>query len=123
MKPEFVAWYGQERLPRYRSYPAAPHFSTAIGPDSSRCKVCAGANSVRAIGVTVRDRAETPMPIRFDDLVDEVMSRSPRTIGVFLEYRMRCVGCPIACFHSVDDACREHHVDREAFLEALQACA
>ena len=63
------------------------------------------------------------MPILFDDLVDEVMSRSPQTIRVFLEFRMRCVGCPIACFHSVDDAAREHGVDREAFLKALQACA
>jgi oxygen-independent coproporphyrinogen-3 oxidase len=33
MKPELVAWYGQERLPRYTSYPTAPHFSAAIGPD------------------------------------------------------------------------------------------
>jgi hybrid cluster-associated redox disulfide protein len=36
---------------------------------------------------------------------------------------MRCVGCPIACFHSVDDAAREHGVDREVFLGALRACA
>ena len=65
---------------------------------------------------------ETQRPIGFDDPVDEVMSRSPRTIRVFLEFRMRCVGCPIACFHSVDDAAREHGVDREVFLGALRAC-
>jgi hybrid cluster-associated redox disulfide protein len=63
------------------------------------------------------------MPIRLDDPVDEVMSRSPQTIRVFLEFGMRCVGCPIACFHTVDDACREHGVDREAFLRALCAGA
>jgi oxygen-independent coproporphyrinogen-3 oxidase len=34
MRPEFVAWVGQERLPRYTSYPAAPHLSTAVGPGS-----------------------------------------------------------------------------------------
>ena len=66
---------------------------------------------------------ETRRPIGFDDPVDEVMSRSPRTIGVFLEFGMRCVGCPIGCFHSVDDAAREHGVDRAAFLAALRACA
>jgi hybrid cluster-associated redox disulfide protein len=66
---------------------------------------------------------EEPMPIRPDDLVDDVMSRAPQTIGVFLVFRMRCVGCPIACFHTVDDACREHGVDRGAFVEALSACA
>jgi hybrid cluster-associated redox disulfide protein len=63
------------------------------------------------------------MPIRLDDLVEDVMSRAPDTIGVFLQFRMRCVGCPIACFHTVADACREHGVDRDAFLEALRALA
>ena len=68
-------------------------------------------------------RMETRMPIRFDDLVDDVMRRSPETIRVFLQFRMRCVGCPIACFHTVEDACREHGVDRDAFFRALTACA
>jgi len=63
------------------------------------------------------------MPIRSDDLVDDVMSRAPQTIGVFLAFKMRCVGCPIACFHTIDDACREHGVERAAFLEALSAYA
>ncbi len=34
MRPDLAACYGQERLPRYTSYPTAPHFSTAIGPDT-----------------------------------------------------------------------------------------
>jgi oxygen-independent coproporphyrinogen III oxidase len=33
MRPDLAACYGQERLPRYTSYPTAPHFSPAIGPD------------------------------------------------------------------------------------------
>jgi hybrid cluster-associated redox disulfide protein len=63
------------------------------------------------------------MPFSFDDLVDDVMSRSQQTIRVFLRFRMRCVGCPIACFHTVADACREHGVDCDAFLKALCASA
>ena len=86
-------------------------------------KVCARTNRARAIGVTVASMTEVPKPARCDDLVDDVMSRSPQTIGVFLAFRMRCVGCPIACFHTVDDACREHGVDREAFLRALHISA
>jgi hybrid cluster-associated redox disulfide protein len=62
------------------------------------------------------------MSIGFVDLVDDVMRGSPRTIRVFLDFKMRCVGCPIACFHTVDDACREHGVDRELFLQELRAC-
>jgi hybrid cluster-associated redox disulfide protein len=94
----------------------------SVSAEQLRAEVCAGTKSVRAIGVTVQLGTETRMPIRFDDSVDDVMSRSPETIRVFLEFKMRCVGCPIACFHTVDDACREHGVDRDAFLGALTAC-
>ena len=52
--------------------------------------------------------------------VDDIMRRWPATIRAFLDHRMNCPGCPIACFHSVADACREHHVEAEAFLQALR---
>lgn len=65
---------------------------------------------------------ETAMPFRSDDLVDDIMRSAPHTIRVFLEFRMACVGCPIACFHTVDDACREHGIDRDTFLKALCEC-
>jgi len=61
------------------------------------------------------------MPISFYDLVDEVMRTRPETIHVFFKYRMGCVGCPIATFHTVEDACREHGVDCDASMEALCA--
>lgn len=66
---------------------------------------------------------ETRMPICFEDLVGDVMAVSPATIRVFLDYRMSCVGCAIAGFHSVDDACKEHGIDRDKFLAALDAVA
>ncbi len=34
MRPDLAACYGQERLPRYTSYPTAPHFSARIGPET-----------------------------------------------------------------------------------------
>jgi hybrid cluster-associated redox disulfide protein len=40
---------------------------------------------------------------------------------VFLDFKFMCVGCPIACFHSVEDACREHKAELDAFLQALNA--
>jgi hybrid cluster-associated redox disulfide protein len=52
-------------------------------------------------------------------MVDQVMNRWPTTIRVFLDFGMGCVGCPIAAFHSVDDASREHKVDPASFLAAL----
>ena len=61
------------------------------------------------------------MTIQSHLLVKDVMSRWPAAIRVFLDFRMGCVGCPIAGFHDIDDACREHAVDRERFLAALTA--
>jgi hybrid cluster-associated redox disulfide protein len=55
--------------------------------------------------------------------VDEIMRQWPATIRVFLDYQMRCVGCPIGCFHTVEDACREHGADRIKFLADLRAAA
>ena len=37
MRADLAAAYGEERLPRYTSYPTAPHFSAAIGPDAYGC--------------------------------------------------------------------------------------
>ena len=66
---------------------------------------------------------EVRMQICFEDIVGDVMTTSPATIRVFLDFRMGCVGCPIAGFHSVDDACKEHGIDRDKFLAALGAAA
>lgn len=61
------------------------------------------------------------MTLGFDSSVDEVMSSWPATIRVFLDFKMGCVGCPIAGFHTVDNACYEHGIDRQAFMNALRA--
>lgn len=63
---------------------------------------------------------EAMMSVEATQLVDDVMRQWPATIRVFLDHRMRCVGCPIACFHTVDDACREHGADRAKFLADLR---
>jgi hybrid cluster-associated redox disulfide protein len=66
---------------------------------------------------------EAAVPIQFTTLVDDIMRRWPATLRVFLDRKMHCVGCPIACFHTVDDACREHGADRARFLADLRAVA
>src|SRR6478672_1624443 len=59
--------------------------------------------------------------IGFGMTVDEVMRRWPATIRVFLDFKMSCVGCPVAGFHTVADTCREHRTAPEDFLSALRA--
>jgi hybrid cluster-associated redox disulfide protein len=58
-----------------------------------------------------------------DMTVDQVMRRWPASIRVFIDFKMGCVGCPIATFHSVAEASWEHKIDGAAFLSALQAAA
>ena len=36
MRSDLAKSYGQDRLPRYTSYPTAPHFSSAIGEEDYR---------------------------------------------------------------------------------------
>ncbi|MBN9071294.1 MAG: DUF1858 domain-containing protein [Rhizobiales bacterium] len=57
-----------------------------------------------------------------DDLVmDDIMRRWPATIEVILRHRLLCVGCPVASFHTVDDAVREHGIDGADFRSDLLA--
>lgn len=72
-----------------------------------------------AILPTMQDETQ----ITFGMTVDEVMRRWPGTIRVFLDFRMNCVGCPIAGFHTVEDACREHGATPGPFLCALRTAA
>lgn len=53
--------------------------------------------------------------------MDEIMRLWPATIRVVLDHGLLCVGCPIATFHTVDDAIREHGIDGERFRAALRA--
>ncbi|SNX72076.1 hybrid cluster-associated redox disulfide protein [Cereibacter ovatus] len=52
-----------------------------------------------------------------------IFERWPATAEVFLSRRMLCLGCPIAPFHTVIDACDEYGLDEGAFRRALQAAA
>ncbi|RUM97815.1 DUF1858 domain-containing protein [Pseudaminobacter arsenicus] len=53
--------------------------------------------------------------------MDQVMREWPATIGVILGHGMLCVGCPIAAFHTVADAAREHDIPEAGLLRDLRA--
>ena len=57
-----------------------------------------------------------------DDMsMDEIMRLWPAAIRVVLDHGMLCAGCPIAPFHTVDEAVDEHGIDGESFRAALRA--
>ncbi len=49
------------------------------------------------------------------------MRKWPETIAVLIRHGMLCVGCPIAIYHTVTEACEEHGVDEDAFVGELLA--
>jgi len=57
-----------------------------------------------------------------DDLtMDGIMRATPATIRVVLQHGMLCVGCPIASFHTISDAAREHKLDEDQLRCDLEA--
>jgi len=55
--------------------------------------------------------------------VEQVMDRWPASVRVFLDFGMNCIGCPIAAFHSVEEASRENGIDGDAVLAKLRSVA
>lgn len=53
--------------------------------------------------------------------LSDLMARWPQTMGVFLSHGMLCVGCLIAPFHTITDACAEYHLDEDGFIAELCA--
>lgn len=64
------------------------------------------------------------VPIDDPDLpLSRLFELWPDAAGPFLAGRMLCVGCPIAPFHTVIDACHEYALDEESFRARLRAAA
>ncbi|WP_378940920.1 DUF1858 domain-containing protein [Mesorhizobium sp. ANAO-SY3R2] len=61
------------------------------------------------------------MKPRFNDdmTMDTIMRQWPGTIRVILGHGLICVGCPIASFHTVSDAAREHGLNEDALVRDL----
>jgi len=57
--------------------------------------------------------------ITLDSTIAEIMERWPKTIPVFLEKRMVCVGCHMSKFDTLEDALRNYGYLPEEFLGEL----
>ena len=49
----------------------------------------------------------------------DMMTLWPETVQVFVKHQMLCVGCLIAPFHTVMDACAEYDLDPDDFMSEL----
>ena len=51
--------------------------------------------------------------------VAQVMNRWSEATGVFIALRMKCVGCPLARFCSLQDACEDHDIPLERAIALI----
>ncbi|TCO68847.1 DUF1858 domain-containing protein [Rhodovulum euryhalinum] len=57
-------------------------------------------------------------PTQIDDpdlSIVAVLDRWPAAAWVFLRHRMLCVGCAVAPFHTISDACLEYGLSESVF--------
>lgn len=52
--------------------------------------------------------------------VHEIMLTWPDAIRVFIDWNLHCVGCPIATFHTLRDAAREHGIEADGLIAAVE---
>ena len=51
--------------------------------------------------------------------IGEIIEKHPKTVSVFIDYKLHCVGCPIAQGEILEEAVKAHGVDLEKFLQDL----
>jgi hybrid cluster-associated redox disulfide protein len=61
--------------------------------------------------------------IHQDMIVQRVLDLWPRTVHVFVDRRMACVGCSMAAFETIEEVARNYDQDPDVLLLALRECA
>ena len=51
--------------------------------------------------------------------LNEIMRDWPETIPVLIHFKLLCVGCAVAPFHTIKDACIQHKSDEGVIRDAL----
>jgi len=51
--------------------------------------------------------------------IGEVIKKYPRTVFVFIDYGLHCVGCPMAAPETIKEAAKLHRIDLKKFLRDL----
>jgi hybrid cluster-associated redox disulfide protein len=63
------------------------------------------------------------MLITAETRVDDVLRNLPRAGRVFLDRHTDCIGCYLARFCTLEEVTAHYHLDLQALVASLQACA
>ncbi len=51
--------------------------------------------------------------------IGEVIKKYPKTVFVFLDYGLHCVGCPMISGETIEEAAKVHRLNLKKFLNDL----
>lgn len=60
-----------------------------------------------------------PLQITEKMTIGEVAQKYPKTVFIFFDFGLHCVGCPSASGETIAEACELHKIDKKDFLSAL----
>lgn len=53
--------------------------------------------------------------------VAQLLDRHPEAMRLFIDRRMSCIGCSIAPYHTIEEACGEYDLPIDAVMRELAA--
>ncbi len=59
------------------------------------------------------------MSITKDSTIEEVVTKYPETMMVFMKHGLHCVGCHVSAFESIEEGAMAHGIDVEALVSDL----
>jgi hybrid cluster-associated redox disulfide protein len=98
--------------------PSLPCFAYAA---AGRISLCASTRKRLFAPYIVAAEERFPMRDELDTMtLEAITTRWPRTMRVFIDRRLHCIGCPIAGFHRLSDSAHEHGYEFDDLKRAVQ---
>jgi len=63
------------------------------------------------------------MTITKENTIEEVVTKYPESVMVFMKHGLHCVGCHVSAFESVEEGAMAHGIDVDALVADLNKLA
>jgi hybrid cluster-associated redox disulfide protein len=99
----------------------APRLPCAVYAVPGSADLCASTRKRLFVPYIVAAEERFPMRDELDTMtLEAITTRWPRTMRVFIDRRLHCIGCPIAGFHRLSDSAHEHGYEFDDLKRAVQ---
>ncbi len=63
------------------------------------------------------------MTITKENTIEEVVTKYPESVMVFMKHGLHCIGCHVSAFESVEEGAMAHGIDVDALVADLNKIA